>query len=150
MRALAEPVGIWTAVARRASPAAMEWLRESTEELWASPDAIGVHFLEAPDRIGRGALEDGWTLEDAARLLLLRALRGRVLGELDALYRAGGPGERRAILRALPYLPVGDRAVHLVQDALASGDPELSAAASGPYATAYLHERRPRTVHGLS
>jgi hypothetical protein len=150
VRALAEPVGIWTAVARRASPDGMEWLRAATEELWASPDAIRVHFPAAPDRIGRGALEDGWTLDDAARLLLLRALRGRVLGELDALYRAGGPAERRAILRALPYLPVGDRAVHLVQDALASGDPKLSAAALGPYANAYLHERPRRTVQGLS
>jgi hypothetical protein len=146
MRALAEPVGMWTAVARRATPSGIEWLRAATEELWADASAIHVHFRAAADRLGRGRLEDDWTLDEAGRLLLLRALRERVLDELDALYRAGGSAERRAILRALPYLPVGDRAVHLVQDALSSDDPTVSAAASGPYATAYLHERTRRKV----
>jgi hypothetical protein len=147
MRALAEPVGMWTAVARRAPDTGIEWLRAATEELWSNASAIHVHFPQAGERIGRGALEpvagghEAWTLADGARTLLLRAPRERILGELDALYRAGRADERRAILRALPYLPVGDRAVHLVQDALASDDQRLVAAALGPYASAYLHER---------
>jgi hypothetical protein len=145
---------MWSAVARRAPHDGIEWLRAATEELWSDAGPIRVHFAEAGDRVGRepldaGARADGWTLDDAARTLLLRALRERVADVLDGLYQSGGADERRAILRALPYLPVGDRAVHLVQDALRSDDPILVAAALGPYATAYLHQRTRRVVSGL-
>jgi hypothetical protein len=156
VRPLAEPVGMWTAVARRAPEDGMEWLRAATEELWSDAAAIHVHFPQAAARIGRGTLEpfagghEAWTLADGARTLLLRAPRERILRELDALYRAGAADERRAILRALPYLPVGEHAVHLVQDALASDDQRLVAAALGPYASAYLHERTRGVVQSLS
>jgi hypothetical protein len=154
MRTLAEPVGMWSAVARRAPHEGIEWLRAATEELWSDTAAIRVHFPQAGDRVGRGPLDagdraGGWTLDDAARTLLLRALRERVVDVLDGLYQTGGADGRRAILRALPYLPIGDRAVHLVQDALGSDDPILVAAALGPYATAYLHDRTRRVVSGL-
>jgi hypothetical protein len=46
--------------------------------------------------------------------------------------------ERRGVLRALPYLNIGDRGLGLVDDAIRTNDTRLIAAALGPYATRYL------------
>ena len=54
------------------------------------------------------------------------------------LYRYGDAAERRGLLRALPYLPLGDRALDLVDDAIRTNDTRLIAAALGPYATEHL------------
>jgi hypothetical protein len=79
-----------------------------------------------------------WTVDDAARTLLLAALGPGVLDELDDLYRFGDAAERRGLLRALPYLEIAEGAIGLVDDAIRSNDTRLIAAALGPYATAYL------------
>ena len=77
-------------------------------------------------------------LDDAARTLLLAALGDRVEQELRELYRYGDAAERRGLLRALPFLPLGDRALDLVDDAIRTNDTRLIAAALGPYATEHL------------
>jgi hypothetical protein len=58
--------------------------------------------------------------------------------ELAELYRYGDAAERRGVLRALPYLDLGDRGLPLVDDAIRTNDTRLIAAALGPYATAHL------------
>jgi hypothetical protein len=81
---------------------------------------------------------DGWTVDDAARVLLLTAvpLRGAALAdEIGALYRYGDAAEKRAVLRALPRLDIGDGGVELSRDAIRTNDPRLVAAALGPYAS---------------
>ncbi|PRH80670.1 sugar phosphate isomerase [Streptomyces solincola] len=74
---------------------------------------------------------------DAVRLLLLRAAAAGP-ATVDRLYRQGTAAERRAVLRALPHLALGDSAVPLVEDALRTNDTGLLAAAVGPYAARHL------------
>lgn len=74
---------------------------------------------------------------DAARVLLLHAARPDT-GTLTRLYTRGSAAERRAVLVALPWLPVDDDGVPLVEDALRANDTRLVAAAVGPYAAARL------------
>jgi hypothetical protein len=63
------------------------------------------------------------------------SLRGPALvEEVSQLYRYGDADEKRAVLRALPYLEVGDGCVELLRDALRTNDTRLVAAALGPYA----------------
>ena len=52
----------------------------------------------------------GWTADEAARALLLAALPPTepLATEVEALYRYGDAAEKRAVLRALPLLPIGD------------------------------------------
>ena len=119
------------------------WLASALSQLAANPAAIAVLFPAASRRCGRAALPAagpelaGWTIDDAARVLLLTAvpLPGPALsGELAALYRYGDAAEKRAVLRALPRLDIGDGAVGLLADAIRTNDPRLVAAALGPYA----------------
>ena len=83
-----------------------------------------------------------WTIDDAARTLLLVAAGERAEAELAELYRYGDAAERRGMLRALPYLDLGDRGLDLVDDAIRTNDTRLIAAALGPYATEHLPTRR--------
>ncbi|MEV1146885.1 EboA domain-containing protein, partial [Micromonospora sp. NPDC049799] len=76
----------------------------------------------------------GWTADDAARVLLLTALPGDHAGYADTLYRHGDAAEKRAVLRALPLLPIGAAGVPLLHDAIRTNDTRLVAAALGPYA----------------
>src|SRR5690348_7474713 len=100
---------MWCKVAERAAPDGLAWLRETTSELWSRPAAIHVRFPMVSRRVGSAPLSpdampgdmNAWTLDDAARTLLLRALGEGVLDELDDLYRFGDAAERRGILRAL-------------------------------------------------
>ena len=63
------------------------------------------------------------------------SLRGAALaGEIGALYWHGDAAEKRAVLRALPWLDIGDSGVELLDDAIRTNDPRLVAAALGPYA----------------
>lgn len=107
------------------------------------PAAVAVLFPAAGRRCGRDPLADpgpglaGWTVDDAARVLLLTALplRGTALAEQAvALYRYGSAAEKRAVLRALPRLDIGPGAVELLHDAIRTNDPRLVSAAVGPYA----------------
>jgi hypothetical protein len=119
------------------------WLASALAQLAANPAAIATLFPAASRRCGRAALPAvgpelaGWTIDDAARVLLLTAvpLPGPALsGELAALYRYGDAAEKRAVLRALPRLDIGAGAVELLADAIRTNDPRLVAAAMGPYA----------------
>ena len=80
------------------------------------------------------------TIDDAVRTLLLVALGDGVEAELADLYRFGDAAERRGLLRALPYLPLGDRAMEILDDAIRTNDTRLIAAALGPYATNHLDD----------
>jgi hypothetical protein len=143
-----EPVGMWSHVTARATPEGVAWLRDATSELFSQPTAIHARFPMASRRVGRIPLEPdatpgdphAWMLDDAARTLLLRALGDGVLDELEELYRYGDAAERRGILRALAHLPVGDRAVWIVEDAIRTNDTSVIAAALGPYATTHLSD----------
>ncbi|MFJ8743851.1 EboA domain-containing protein [Embleya sp. NPDC127516] len=97
-------------------------------------------FAAAGRACGRAPLIGlpGWTCDDAARVLALAELAARtpecdLSAHLRTLYWRGDAHERRAVLRALPYLAVSERdpalAGALVEDALRTGDPQLIAAA---------------------
>jgi hypothetical protein len=102
-------------------------------------------FAAAGRTCGRAPLVGlpGWTCEDAARVLALVELAGRtpesdLSARLRTLYWRGDAHERRAVLRALPYLPIPQDdpglATALVEEALRTDDPRLVAAAMGPCA----------------
>jgi hypothetical protein len=68
-------------------------------------------------------------------VVLMAALPAdRVSDEVSELYRYGDAAEKRAVLKALPLLPIGGDAVPLLQDAIRTNDTRLVAAALGPYA----------------
>ncbi|WP_438827415.1 EboA domain-containing protein, partial [Streptomyces otsuchiensis] len=106
---------------------------------------LRARFPAAGRRYGRQSLPGapaGWKVEDAVRTaLLLQAPPGpEGAAEAALLYRQGDAAERRGVLRALPYLPVGDAALELVHDALRANDPRLVEAAVGPYAGRHLEQ----------
>lgn len=114
------------------------WLAGALDLVAADPSALGGLFPAVGRRCGRGPLPGvpGWTVDEAARTLLLAALPPDVLaGEVDDAYRYGDAAEKLAVLRALPLLPIGDTAVSLLHDALRTNDTRLVTAALGPYAT---------------
>ncbi|MFY1617106.1 EboA domain-containing protein [Micromonospora sp. WMMD736] len=113
-----------------------DWLDTALRRVAAEPTAITRLFPAVGRRCGRAALPDapGWTADDAARVLLLTSLPGEHAGYAETLYRHGDAAERRAVLRALPLLPIGAEAVPLLHDAIRTNDTRLVAAALGPYA----------------
>lgn len=134
------------------SAAAERWLAEALTRVEADPAAIRTLFPAAGRACGRGPLPEppGWTVDDAVRVLLLSALplAGEPLSvEAADLYRYGGPAEKRAVLRGLALLPIGDAGLPLVRDALRTNDTRLVAAALGPYAAAHLDP--PAWRHGV-
>jgi len=121
---------------RTAVPAA-GWLGEALERVTGDPAAIGKLFPAVGRRVGRDELVDvpGWSADEAARAQLLAALPAdRIAAEMDGLYRYGDAAEKRAVLKALPLLPIADEAVPLLRDAIRTNDTRLVAAALGPYA----------------
>jgi hypothetical protein len=119
------------------------WLGAAAARVAADPDAIRELFPSAGRHCGRGPLprpgpqEAGWTVDDAARTVLLTALpqRGEALAAtVTVLYHDGDAAEKRGVLRALPRLDLADGAVELLRDALRTNDPRLVAASLGPYA----------------
>jgi hypothetical protein len=119
------------------------WLAGTVYRVAGSPAAIGALFPAVSRRCGRDPLPGGgpglagWTVDDAARVLLLTALpmRGPALAaEAAQLYRYGDAAEKRGVLRALPWLDIGAGGVELLHDAIRTNDPRLVAAAVGPYA----------------
>jgi len=100
-------------------------------EVWRLLSAAGRHC-------GRGTALSlpGWTAEDAARVLILARLplRGEALTrQVEGLYQWGDAAEKRAVLLALPMLPLDGSAVALLHDAVRTNDTRLIAAALGPY-----------------
>jgi hypothetical protein len=121
----------------RAGVPVQGWLGEALERVAGDPAAIGRLFPAAGRRCGREPLVDvpDWSTDEAARALLLAALPAdRVAAEAEALYRYGDAAEKRAVLKALPLLPLRDEAVPLLRDAIRTNDTRLVAAALGPYA----------------
>jgi hypothetical protein len=139
---------LWDELEERVSPEGLAWVREAVAAIEADPAAVRTRFPMAGRKAGRGTLDPdanpddvhAWTVDDAARTLLLVALGDGVEAELRDLYRFGDAAERRGLLRALPYLPVDDRVVDIVDDAIRTNDTRLVAAALGPYATEHLDD----------
>jgi hypothetical protein len=111
------------------------WLGAALARLNTEPGAIRDLFPAVGRCCGRGRVDalSGWSVEDAARALLLTA---RPVSESDViyLYRYGDPAEKCAILRTLPLLEF--TIVDLLCDAIRTNDPRLLAAALGPCAAA--------------
>ena len=136
------------ALEETATPEGAEWVRESEAAVAADPAAVRTRFPAAGRRAGRGMLDPGadpadvhaWTVDDAARVLILAAMGPSAEAELAELYRFGDAAERRGLLRALPFLELGDRGRPLVDDAVRTNDTRLVAAALGPYATEHLDD----------
>jgi hypothetical protein len=115
------------------------WLEAALSRVAAEPAAIIGLFPAVSRRCGRGPLPEpaGWSVDDAARVLLLTGLplHGSSLAdEVEQLYRYGDAAEKRAVLRALPLLDIGGACVELLHDGIRTNDPRLVAAALGPYA----------------
>jgi hypothetical protein len=114
----------------------------------ADPISIRVRFPAAARTIARSAADPGdlgrFRAEDQARLGLLEAFAEAtsdpevLVHEVESLYRYGDADERRAILLALARLPIGERGIELVRDALRSNDPRLVLGALGDYGHQYL------------
>ncbi|MBZ3904916.1 MULTISPECIES: EboA domain-containing protein [Streptomyces] len=133
-------------------PAARAWLDQAVARIADRPAAVRTLFPAARRRCGRARLDAWWTVDEAARAVLLAALPlgGQPLAdELAGLFRHGDPAEQRAVLRALPLLadarggdtsgePLGDLALPLVREALRGNDGSVVAAALGPYGAARL------------
>ncbi|MEU7760176.1 MULTISPECIES: EboA domain-containing protein [Micromonospora] len=113
-----------------------QWLDAALRRVATEPTAIGRFFAAAARRCGRLPLPDlpGWTADEAARALLLTALPHGHAAAAETLYRQGDAAEKRAVLRALPLLPIGAECVPLLHDAIRTNDTRLVAAALGPYA----------------
>jgi hypothetical protein len=134
------------ALEERARPEGLAWLREASAAVAADATAIRSRFPMVGRKVGREPLDAGadpadvhaWTIDDAARTLLLVAMGEGAEAELAELYRYGDAAERRGLLRALPFLPIGDRGLGLTDDAIRTNDTRLIAAALGPYATEHL------------
>jgi len=134
------------ALEARASADGLAWLREASATVAADATKIRALFPAVGRKVGRETLEEGaapkdvwaWSVDDAARVLLLAAMGEGAEAELAELYRFGDAAERRGVLRALPFLPIGDRGLALTDDAIRTNDTRLIAAALGPYATEHL------------
>jgi hypothetical protein len=137
------------ALLARGGQPARRWLQQARARLAESPDAIAMLFPAAGRAAGRGPLHaadraqdlHAWTLDAAARTLLLVALGAGAERQLAGLYRHGDAAERCGVLRALAFLDVQDGAgVPLVLDALRSNDLRMIAAALSPYALTKLDD----------
>jgi hypothetical protein len=138
------PVGEDLRAALAGAVADPAWLADSLATVSASPEAVAGLFPAVSRRCGRGPLPHpgagvaGWTIDDAARVLLLTSLplRGEALAaEVTALYRHGDTAEKRGVLRALSHLDIGAAGAELIRDALRTNDTRLVAAALGPCAS---------------
>lgn len=141
---------IESALHRATTPEGWAWLNEARRAVAAEPAAVRGRFPAVGRRVGRGPIGTGgddnsplftWTVDDAARVLLLDALGPHLHEELEDLYRHGDTAERRGVLRGIGRLgdePAPPAARALVEDALRSNDPRLVAAALGPWAVRQL------------
>jgi hypothetical protein len=139
-------------LAPRLTADAAAWLRDARAKVAADPAAIRTLFPAAGRRCGRAPLTEtgegaeeaaGWTVDDAARTLMISALSGSAIEqEIEDLYRYGDAAEKRGVLRALavvdPVKKLGAGALPIVRDALRTNDTRLVAAALGPYGARHL------------
>jgi hypothetical protein len=130
-------------LAGRLGADAAAWLADARGKVSADPAAVRALFPAVGRRCGRGPIGEprGWTIDDAARTLLIGALplAGSALAtEIEDLYRYGDAAEKRGVLRALSVVDPGDGALSVVRDALRTNDTRLIAAALGPYGARHL------------
>ncbi|MBQ1075593.1 EboA domain-containing protein [Micromonospora sp. C31] len=113
-----------------------DWLDAALRRVAAEPAAIDRSFPAAGRRCGRAPLPaaPGWSADEAVRALLLAALPADHAAHAESRYRHGDAAEKRAVLKALPLLPIGAAGVPLLHDAIRTNDTRLLTAALGPYA----------------
>jgi hypothetical protein len=125
------------------------WFDEAIARVRATPGAIATVFPAVGRGVGRGPLDlkatgdplTSWSVDDAARTLLLVALGDRAESELELLYRHGDARERRGVLRALAFIDVDPGlGLRLVDDGLRTNDVSLIAAAMGPFSAQRLDD----------
>lgn len=149
-----KPEVIQEVLSARLTTDAARWLNTAMHRVGGAAEAIRPLFPAVGRHCGRALLDTtdpdaadpdtalhGWTVDDAARALLLTRLplTGRRLAdEVADLYRYGDAAEKRGVLRGLALLDVGDAALPVVHDALRTNDTRLVAAALGPYGAAHL------------
>jgi hypothetical protein len=134
-------VDVLTETQRQAAVQAQDAVR-------ADPSSIRIRFPAAARTIARTPVDPSdlgqVRAEDQVRVSLLEALAEAtpdpeaLTRELEELYRYGDADERRAVLLALSHLPIADRGIELVRDALRSNDPRLVLAALGEYGQEHL------------
>lgn len=141
------------------APTARTRLDELIAEVTTNPARIAALFPSAARAIARGPVDpadpDGLItprVEDEVRIALLRAAERRwesseLAVEITALYRHGDAEEKRAVLRALDHLELGDALLPLIRDALRCNDSRLIAASLGTYALRHLDDHTWR--HGV-
>jgi hypothetical protein len=149
-----------TALARHLTDDGAAWLAAARVRVSRDPAAIEALFPAVGRHCGRGRLDGspaGWTVDDAARTLLIAELprtgaaptapttptTPTALTEaIEGLYRYGDAAEQRGVLRALSVvdsvMKLGDAFVPIVRDALRTNDTRLIAAALGPYGARHL------------
>jgi hypothetical protein len=125
------------------------WYDDAVTRIRSTPGAIATLFPAVGRGVGRGPLDPdaagnpltSWSVDDAARTLLLVALGARAESELELLYRHGDARERRGVIRSLAFITVDlNLGLRLVDDALRTNDVSLIAAAMGPYAAEQLDD----------
>jgi hypothetical protein len=119
------------------------WFDDAIARVRDTPGAIATVFPAVGRGVGRGPLDPdasgdpitSWSVDDAARTLLLVELGPHAEAELELLYRHGDARERRGVIRALAFIDVDPAlGLRLVDDAMRTNDVSLIAAAMGPYA----------------
>jgi hypothetical protein len=135
------------ALASRLDEGRRAWFDEAVARVSATPSAIATVFPAVGRSVGRGPLSadadpaTSWSVDDAARTLLLVALGEAADSELELLYRHGDGRERRAVLRSLAFLDVDPGlGLRLIDDGLRTNDVSLIAAAMGPFAAERLDD----------
>ncbi|WP_328751711.1 EboA domain-containing protein [Streptomyces sp. NBC_00285] len=130
------PAQLHSHIAAHLDDTARAWLDQALDEAAAHPGAHGpISVWEL--RLAEAGRRCGPEHADAVRILILHAARADT-DALTRVYAQGTAAERRAVLRALPYLVPGPEALPLVEDALRTNDTRLLAAAVGPYAARHL------------
>jgi hypothetical protein len=123
------------------------WLDDALTKVAADATALRTLFPGVGRRVGRGPSDTpGWTVDDVARVELLKAAPGAA-AEMPDLYRYGDAAEKRAVLRGLSVVDIGDVGLELVADALRTNDTRLVTAAMGEYAATNLDDSAYR--HGV-
>lgn len=135
------------ALRERASEEGVAWLEDAVERVRDDPRALHALFPAVGRKVGRGPLDPdadpnlyAWTVDDAARTLLLLALGDGAGSALEELYDNGDAAERRAVLRSLALVEAGESGRRLVDDAVRTNELALIAAALGPYAFEQLDD----------